>query len=305
MYSAALTQQAALITRKRKVDKDLDTLKAEWKARAEGIAHDRSLARRGRTQDGRQSLKTSRGRPYVRTEQELRPEPPGLSVREVVWRAVEHLAERASVFRESDLRAIALSHAPGRHELGEIDAAGTGLLADGHLVEARVRGGRSFVTGDALRSEREIVAGMRDGIGAAEALTEEARVSERLDRTTLTEGQREAVRTMLLSRDRIVAVQGAAGTGKTTMLSEALGLIGERKAIPSRRHSAAMLSSPRSPSSTMRIFSSAEYCLRVRRHMSRTAFSGSGEAGSTSGSDRTCAEETPLPESRSAGSVAV
>ena len=182
-YSAALTQQAALITRKRKVDKDLDTLKAEWKARAEGIAHDRGLARQGRAQDRRQSRQTSKGRPYVRTEQELRPEPPGLSVREVVWRAVEHLAERASVFRESDIRAIALSHAPGRHGLGEIDAAVTGLLADGHLVEARVRSGRSFVTGDALRSEREIMARMRDGIGAAEALTEEARVSEHLDGT--------------------------------------------------------------------------------------------------------------------------
>ena len=230
-YSAALTRQAALITRKRKVDKDLDTLKTEWRARAKGIAHDRSLARQGRTQDGRRSRKTSKGRPYVRTADELRPGPPGLSVREVVWRAVEHLAERASVLRESDLRAIALSHAPGRHELGEIDAAVTGLLADGHLVEANARGGRSFVTSEALRSEREIVAHMRGGIGAGEALAEEARVSERLDGTTLTEGQREAVRTMLLSRNRIVAVQGAAGAGKTTMLREALGLIGERKAI--------------------------------------------------------------------------
>ena len=230
-YSAALTQQAALITRKHKVDKDIDTLKVEWKERAEGIAHDRSLSRQGRAQDRRQSRQTSKGRPYVRTEQELRPEPPGLSVREVVWRAVEHLAERASVFRESDIRAIALSHAPGRHELGEIDAAVTGLLADGHLVEARVRSGRSFVTADALRSEREIMSRMRDGIGAAEALTEEARVSEHLDGTTLTEGQREAVRTILLSHDRIVAVQGVAGTGKTTMLREVLHLIGERKAI--------------------------------------------------------------------------
>ena len=230
-YSAALTQQAALITRKRKVDKGLDTLKVEWKARAEGIAHDRSLSRQGRAQDRRQSRQTSKGRPYVRTEQELRPEPAGLSVREIVWRAVEHLAERASVIRESDVRAIALSHAPGRHELGEIDAAVTGLLADGHLVEAKVRSGRSFVTGEALRSEREIVARMRDGIGAADALAEKARVSARLDRTTLTEGQREAVRTILLSRDRIVAVQGAAGTGKTTMLREALGSMGERKAV--------------------------------------------------------------------------
>ena len=38
--------------------------------------------------------------------------------------------------------------------------------------------------------------------------------------------------------------------------------------LPSRRHSSAMVSSPRRPSSTMRIFSSAEYCLRVARRMS-------------------------------------
>ena len=230
-FSAALTQQAALITRKRKVDKDLDTLKAEWKARAEGIAHDRGLARLGQEHGKRRTRQPARGRPYVRTADELRPEPPGLSLREVVWRAVEHLAERASVLRESETRAIALSHAPGRHELAEIDAAVTGLVADGHLVEANVRGGRSFVTGEALRAEREIAARMRDGLGAAEELVEEARVSQRMGQTNLTEGQREAVRTILLSRDRIVAVQGAAGTGKTTMLREALGLIGDRKAI--------------------------------------------------------------------------
>ena len=40
-----------------------------------------------------------------------------------------------------------------------------------------------------------------------------------------------------------------------------------------RRHSSAMLDSPRRPSSTMRIFSSAEYCRRVARRMSRMAFS--------------------------------
>src|SRR3954451_15635513 len=38
--------------------------------------------------------------------------------------------------------------------------------------------------------------------------------------------------------------------------------------MPSRRHNAAIDSSPRRPSSTMRIFSSAPYCLRVARRMS-------------------------------------
>lgn len=41
--------------------------------------------------------------------------------------------------------------------------------------------------------------------------------------------------------------------------------------MPSRWHSAAMLSSPRRPSRTMRIFYSTEYCLRVLRQMSRTS----------------------------------
>src|SRR5271156_2611186 len=40
--------------------------------------------------------------------------------------------------------------------------------------------------------------------------------------------------------------------------------------MPSRRHSSAIDCSPRRPSSTTRIFSSAEYCLRVARRMSFT-----------------------------------
>src|SRR5688572_11253449 len=43
--------------------------------------------------------------------------------------------------------------------------------------------------------------------------------------------------------------------------------------MPSRRHSSAIFSSPRNPSSTIRTFSSAEYFLRVRRRISRTVAS--------------------------------
>ena len=43
--------------------------------------------------------------------------------------------------------------------------------------------------------------------------------------------------------------------------------------IPSRRHSSAMLSSPRNPSNTIRTFSSDEYFFRVFRRISRTRFS--------------------------------
>src|SRR5210317_993838 len=43
--------------------------------------------------------------------------------------------------------------------------------------------------------------------------------------------------------------------------------------MPSLRHSSAMLDSPRRPSSSILIFSSAEYRRRVARRMSRIAFS--------------------------------
>ena len=234
-WSAALTQQAALITRKKKADRDVDELRAEWKARAEalGLSRDRSIAKPGLRRAATVSRKTARkaGRPYVRTAEELQPEPPGLSAREVASRAVEHLAERASVIREREIRAIALGHAPGRHGLEDIDAAVTGLIGDGHLVEAQVRGGRSFVTSEALGLERGIMAMKRQALGASRPLAEETAVSEQLAETNLTEGQKEAVRTILLSHDGIVAVQGAAGTGKTAMLKEALGLLGERRAV--------------------------------------------------------------------------
>src|ERR1700734_1405924 len=51
--------------------------------------------------------------------------------------------------------------------------------------------------------------------------------------------------------------------------------------MPSRRHSSEMLSSPRRPSSTMRILSSAEKCRRVAPRMSLIASS----AGALSGPD--------------------
>ena len=54
---------------------------------------------------------------------------------------------------------------------------------------------------------------------------------------------------------------------------------------PSRRHSSAMVSSPRNPSSTTRIFSSAEKCRRVARRMSLIA-SSAGYQKSSLGENR-------------------
>ena len=217
-YSAARAQQAALYTRRRKAEPSMPELRRIWRRRAReaGLPSREAAAR------------TRRGR-RVERQAEARPV---LPVHEAVWRAVAHLEERSSVFAAGDIAAHALGQAPGRYSVGEVEAAVEELRRDGHLVAAALRGAdRAFVTDRALRAERGNIAWMREGAGAGAPMADGAAVESELAAGPLTEGQREAVRTILLTQDRVVGVQGHAGTGKTVMLRETARLAGARKVV--------------------------------------------------------------------------
>ena len=209
-YSAKTAQAATLHTRKRKDEPGHGELAAMWKARAEalGLSRDPEAVRLDRTE-----------RSFTRP-------PPRFTPLEAVWQAVDHLEERHAVFPESDLLAAALGRAPGRHTHGELEAEIACLKRDGHLVEA---GEGALTTRRTLRAEKEVVRRMKQGVGTARPLADEEDVSKRLSATVLTDGQKEAVRLVLLSLDPTVAVQGFAGTGKTRMLNEVAGLAGDRR----------------------------------------------------------------------------
>ena len=213
--TAANRQRAALATRKAKDEPHHRELEAGWHARAKGTALDRRPPR------------PYAGRQRAAEEAERLP-----TMLEIVTRSAEHLAERASVFRETDLCTQALAHSPGLHTHADYAAALDGLKRDGHLVDA-VRRGLSpcLVTGRALRAEREIVRRMRAAREAGTPLVDAARVEAALAKSGLTEGQRDAVRTVLLGETRIAGVQGYAGTGKTSMLRTVGQLAGDRRVI--------------------------------------------------------------------------
>ena len=155
---------------------------------------------------------------------------PERGVLEAVARAVAHVEERRTAIPEAEIRAVALGHAPGRYTLAAIDAAIARLVRDGELIEVERRGmDRAFVTDRAVKAERRVLASMRAGRGKGMALANGEMVEKRLEPSRLTQGQREAVRTVLLSNDLVIGVQGHAGSGKTTMLSEVKELLGERK----------------------------------------------------------------------------
>ena len=213
--TAANRQRAALATRKAKDEPHHRELEAAWRARAKGTALDRRPPR-----------------PYASRQRAAKEAERLPTMLEIVSRSAEHLAERSSVFRETDLCTQALAHSPGMHTHADYVAALDGLKRDGHLVDA-VRGGLGpcLVTGRALQAEREVVRRMRAAREAGRPLADAARVESALAKSTLTEGQREAVRTVLLGETRIAGVQGYAGTGKTAMLRTVGDLAGDRRVI--------------------------------------------------------------------------
>ena len=268
-YTAENTQMAALHTRRRKEDRTLADLVPEWRARAQalGLVRERMALRPPRPLDpltGEQvrvprvpapdlppnDIRSQKRAPALPklprdgvsegaearltgagfrapAELSLKPE---RGVLEAVARAVAHVAERRTAVPEAEIRAVALGHAPGRYTLAEVDAAIARLVRDGELIEVERRGmDRAFVTDRAVKAERRVLASMRAGRGKGMALANGEMVEKRLEPSRLTRGQREAVRTVLLSNDLVIGVQGHAGSGKTTMLSEVKELLGERK----------------------------------------------------------------------------
>ena len=205
----AAMQAVTLATRKRKAEPVRAQLQQRWRERARELGLDMA------------PVVARSGQPIVLPE--------GRSALAIVRRCMRQLEERQSVFSEHALEALALGHSPGRHSLGEIREAIAWLVRDGHLIEAKLRrADRAFVTDRALKAERSTIAMMKAGIGAGEVLAREKDVAARLAGAGLTEGQEEAVRTILLVHDRVVGVQGRAGTGKTTMLRQVRALAGEK-----------------------------------------------------------------------------
>ena len=204
-YTTANAQAAALATRGRKAEPVRGELVKLWHRRAErlGLVEEQ----RSRTADATQMDAV-------------------LSPLDAVWQAMEHLEERQCVFRRTDLLAAALGRDPGRHSHEELEAAIDRLRRDRHLADTT---SGDLTTRQTLRAERAVIAAMREGRSAPLASAQD--VTAQLDATTLTDGQRDAVRTILLSENRIVGIQGFAGTGKTRMLKEVVRLAGDRPVI--------------------------------------------------------------------------
>ena len=125
----------------------------------------------------------------------------------------------------TDLLTATLAWSPGKVNIEEAEAAVGRMEKTGTLHAARTSVlGDALTTDKALIDETETIRLMERGQGRSKPVMRRWIAKPLLHNGRLTEGQKDAVTTILSSNDRVVGVQGYAGTGKTAMLDRARSL---------------------------------------------------------------------------------
>jgi conjugative relaxase-like TrwC/TraI family protein len=132
--------------------------------------------------------------------------------------ALSHCFERNAVVPERKVLVESMKRSYGAAGPETIAAA----LADQDLISGDIDGERQVTTQSVLSEERGMLDYARSGRGACAQLGAKP---HSFTREWLNEGQRRAVSHLLTSHDRVMLVRGGAGTGKTSMMEEAIPAI--------------------------------------------------------------------------------
>ena len=146
------------------------------------------------------------------------PEPQKISEMKAMDYAMQHCYERASIVTDKELLRNAL-----RHGLGDVTIEQTKrqLLRD-EFIKETLDGRQWLTTKDVLAEERRLIGFVSDGKGKFKPF---GSGKHQFKNDKLADEQRNAVRHILQSKDWVTAIRGGAGTGKTTMMKEAVAAI--------------------------------------------------------------------------------
>jgi hypothetical protein len=147
--------------------------------------------------------------------QARRPVDPGLE-RAALDRSILHNFYQASVVTDWDIltHAMRLSYGSGLTPEGLREA----MKKHPEFIIKEVNGQKLVTTHSVLAEERANVKWVRDGMGTQPPLAP----GHRIRNEKLNDEQRAAVMHVLTSKDRVVAIEGKAGTGKTLLMQEAV-----------------------------------------------------------------------------------
>ncbi|MEZ6104471.1 MAG: MobF family relaxase [Pirellulaceae bacterium] len=165
------------------------------------------------SEDERDSLNRA-GHPVRRP---LAPTSPQEAAVEALDQARLHCFERASVVPERQLLAEAIRRGVGRTTANDISSA----HAQSDAIVRNYRNRKVVTTPNVLAEERAVFDFAREMKGLAEPLNE----FWSIHRDWLNHEQRAAVQHVLTSRDGVIVLSGGAGTGKTSLMQEAVSAI--------------------------------------------------------------------------------
>jgi conjugative relaxase-like TrwC/TraI family protein len=195
-------QIAALNGRQAKGQYDETALKAEWKDRAKAEGIDAASLYW-------QALARGRGRGFDSDQSE-----------QAIAFAAKHATEREAVVDRRELEAAALQHAMGRADLDGVRKAIQGQEQKHTLIRAGkpdwTQPQGSFTTDEMLALERQNLALMKNGIDQAQPIAEVQTVKQWAASKGLSPDQIGAAELSLTSKSWATAIEGLAGTAKTT-----------------------------------------------------------------------------------------
>lgn len=133
---------------------------------------------------------------------------------------VMHCFERASVVPRRIVLAESYRHAIGNSETSAY-AVDKAYEKDNRLIHLKESGREMVTTQEVIREEQRMVSLAQEGKGAVEPIYSHAPTLE------LDCQQQEAVLNILTNSNRVSIIRGAAGSGKTTLMQEAVSKITE------------------------------------------------------------------------------
>jgi conjugative relaxase-like TrwC/TraI family protein len=188
---AAAKDKLAALTREKKVKTSMSDLKREWADRL--------------TPEEKQSLAGLLGQQQNQV----------ITARESMDYALAHCHERASVVTDKALVTEALWRGVGHVDVAQTERQ---LLRDDILTQ-EMNGRRWCTTKEVLREEWENIGFVKKGYGQCRPLNTKPYTFQNIQ---LGRDQKDAVRHVMTSPDRVIATRGPAGAGKTTMMQEAV-----------------------------------------------------------------------------------
>ena len=172
------------------------------------------------------------GDPLVPRDMERRT-PEQIAAVHAVASAIRHLGEREAAFSRTEIYRSALGFALPT-TLPDIEHRVDQLLRQGQLQKGKGADRNLVTTRDAIGLEQRIIAAVETGRGQGAAVVAADVAGERLQALsqlkyglTLNPGQEGAGRLLLASHNRIVAIQGVAGAGKSTVLKPVADILRE------------------------------------------------------------------------------